>query len=114
MRAELRSLVRALSQRDFEEAARCVGQDPASPWDAARFETALEPFFERYERVRFDPEARQAHHLVLEQVGPKRHRFRQGLLDPAGDNFWSLEGEIDLAAERPADEPWIRIQQIHD
>ena len=71
VRAEMRELVRALSERNYEEAARWVQQDPDDPWDAARFAEALAPFHDEYERVLFDPGARQAHRTAIRQTAPR-------------------------------------------
>jgi len=114
VRAELRDLVRALSQRDYEEAARGVYQDPADPWDAARIEAALGGFTERWQAPRFDPEARQAHHTVLTEVEPRVFSVQQALLDPDDENFWCIEGEIRLEEEALPEGPLLRIRAIHD
>ena len=53
-------LVRDLAAREFEAAALRLPEDPKDPWDAARLETALEPFFEEYGEIVFTPQARLA------------------------------------------------------
>src|SRR5690606_7709004 len=45
LRSEMHLLVHALSLRDWEEAAERVASEADDPWDAARFEAALAPFF---------------------------------------------------------------------
>ena len=72
------------------------------------------PIFGEYETLRFDPPARQAHWTRLDEIGPRLWRFRQTLLDDRDDNFWYLEGEIDLREEPAADEPLLRLRRIGD
>jgi len=111
-RAEVHALVRALAQGDFESAARAVRQDPCDPWDAARFESALRPFFEEYERIVFDPRARQAHYTVLEQREPRQWLLRQALLDDADDNLWHVEAWLDLREEPAPDQALLAVSRI--
>ena len=137
VRAELHQLVRALARRDWEEAALCVwhpdggapagGGAPADDeaclvWTAERFESALERFFESYEEIVFDPQARLAHHTHIEQQDAGRFEVTHTLLDPEEDNFWHLEGVVLLdldarastAAELGLDRPLLRLRSISD
>jgi len=112
VRSELHALVRALAEGDYEEAARWVRQDPADPWDAARFERELAPFLAEYGRVSFHAEARKAHYAVLKSTGPRTWDVSQALLDPRGDELWALEGEIDLREEKAPEGPLVRLRRI--
>ena len=113
VRAELQSLVRALAEGDYEEAARCVRQDPEDPWDGARFAEALAPFLAAHGRILFDPRARRAHHTLLHVVRPRVWRVQQAILDPSGDDPWCLEGEIDLRGELDPEAPLVRALSLH-
>jgi superfamily II RNA helicase len=112
VRSELHALVRALSEGDYEEAARGVRQDPDDPWDAARFARELAPFLAEHERLVFDPEARKAHHAVLRQTGPRTWDVSQTLSDPRGEDLWALHGEIDLRGEHAPEGPLVRLRRI--
>jgi superfamily II RNA helicase len=112
VRSEMRELVRALSERNYEEAARWVQQDPDDPWDAARFGEALAPFHDEYERILFDPGARQAHRTTIRQTAPRVWEVQQVLADPEGDDIWSVQGEIDLTGELSPDHPLVRVREI--
>jgi len=115
VRAELHTVVRALSRQDFAEAANWVAQDPEDPWDAPRFAEALAPFFAEHEKLRFDPSARQAHLTRMESRGPRHWSVQQGLLEPAGLGEWVIEGEVSLPEDEPdPDQPLVRILSIHD
>ncbi len=112
VRAEMHQLVRDLAARRYDDAARRVRQRPDDPFDARRFEAALEPFYLEYERVRFDPAARQAHWTVIDEEEPRLFSVRQVLLDDRDDNFWYVEGEVDLREPTPPDTPWLAIRRI--
>jgi superfamily II RNA helicase len=112
IRSEMLSLVRALSQGALEEAATLVDQDPADPFDARRFETALEPYFEDYDAILFTPEARRAHHTRVAELRPRVWSVTQVLVDPPGDNLWAIHGEVDLSQQRNPEGPLVRIHRI--
>jgi len=125
VRAELHQLVRALSQRDWEEAARCVARPPGGPeaedlpesrrrwaWTPERFEEALAPFFEEYEELLFTPEARLAHWTQIHETGERTWEVTQVLLDPEGDHLWHLAGEIDLSEPGSTEGPLVRLVEV--
>ncbi len=100
VRAELHALVRALAEENYEEAATLLrpGEDA---WTAAEIEEALDPFFDRYERLRSDGEARRADRTVVKPVDAQHWNVVQVLCDPEDDNTWFLEGEVDLTVDGP-------------
>jgi hypothetical protein len=104
--------VRALAAADFEAAAAAVRRDPGDPWDADRFAAALAPFFEEYERIVFTPDARQAHRTLVKQSAPRCWEVSQVLVDPAGDELWAIEAEVDLVDERDPVGPLLRLRRI--
>jgi hypothetical protein len=111
-RAELHRLVRALADRDFEEAAACVRRDPEDPWTAKRFEQALAEFFVQHEEIVFTPASRSAEWTRIAADGPRRWTVTQVLVDPADDNDWFIAGEIDLLAETEPVGPLLRLSRI--
>ncbi len=112
VRAELHALLRALAGGDLEEAARCVAPEPDEPWSPERLAELLAPFLAAHRAVRFDAEARRAHHTVLRDTGPRRWTFHQTLLDPDGEGDWALTGEIDLTQGEPGDGPLVRLRAL--
>ena len=77
VRAEMHLLVRALSLKEWEEAADLVKQDPDDPetlWDAERFEAAMAPFFEEYGELPFTPEARRHQWTQIRPTGDRHGR----------------------------------------
>jgi len=112
VRAELQNFVRALAAQDWEAAAACVRADANEPWDAERIERELAPFLAEHGRVDFSPAARLAHWTRIDADGPRRWRVAQTLLDPAGDGFWAVHGEIDLSRERDPEGPLLMLRRI--
>ena len=112
IRAELHLLVHALSEGNFEEAVHCVYQDLEDPWHAARFKEALDPFYEEYEEIRFDPSARRAHLTLFTHKEATLWQVRQVLCDESGDNCWNIECEVDFEKALNTGEPLVRIQRI--
>ncbi len=114
VRAELHTLVHALADADYEEAAACLRadpDDPDDPWDAARLEAALAPFLAEHERVVFEPRARQADYTVIKPTGPRQWDVSQVLCDPEGEDLWCLEGHVDLRDGVP-DGPLVTLRRI--
>ena len=114
LRAELHALLRALSEADDEEAARCVRQDPDDPWDSDRFCEALAPFREAQGQVRFDGEARRSHLTQLREVAPRLWTVEQGLLDAEGEPFWFVRGQVDLREEDADAGPLVAVLEIRE
>jgi hypothetical protein len=112
VRSELYLLLRCLAGRRYEEATECVKQERDDPWDAARFEEALAPFYEEYERILFDPRARQAHLSLIKERGPRHWEVHQTLCDDQGENLWNVEAEIHVDSLPLPDGPLLRMRRI--
>jgi superfamily II RNA helicase len=112
IRAEIHRLVAALSEHDYEEAAACVRQDPDDPWPAERFEETLAAFHAEYERIVFDHSSRFPKYTIIEAAAKRRWTVRQILLDPKEDNFWVIEGEVDLREDAAPEGPLVAVGRI--
>lgn len=112
VRAELHRLVQALAQLDYDEAVFSVRAVADDEWTAERFVEALRPYYAEYDRIRFDHEARNARFTRIEELGPRQWRVRQVLVDPLDDNFWYLEGLIDLRGIRQPEGPLIALTEL--
>ncbi|MEX1309966.1 MAG: DUF3516 domain-containing protein, partial [Candidatus Sulfomarinibacteraceae bacterium] len=112
IRAEMRQVVRALSQRDWETAEESVRQPVADTdrWSADRFAEAMAPFFERFETLVFDHRARLKDTTVITREDDKRWKVTQNLFDPEDENLWYLEGEVDL--DRWPGGPLVAVAEI--
>ena len=114
IRGELQQLITALASRRLEEAASFVHPNCRSEWSQSRFTQALSPFYEEYGEIIHDPRSRQAHLCVIDELEPRRFRVRQVLVDSKGDNFWTIEGEVDLRTDGNPTCPLVQLQSIHN
>lgn len=118
VRTELHRLVAALAARDWEAAARAVRAESGDPWSPSRFERALAPYFAEYSEILFTPAARQPRLTEIRELGERRWRVQQVLLDPEGENLWCIRGEIELpahfgrAASSESAEPLLHLHEI--
>jgi hypothetical protein len=112
IRAELQGLVRALASRDYEGAKEWVRPLDDDAWDTQRFESELAPFYEEYERIVYDPRARQAHLCVIQETEPRVWEVHQALLDDAGDDDWNVEGIVDLRERPNPPDPLLELRRI--
>jgi superfamily II RNA helicase len=114
IRNEAFRLVRALSRRDFAEAARVFaspGDAAAEAREATRIEAAMAPFFADHTGIRTDPDARSPKLLHVEE-GETTWRVRQSLLDPEEDNDWFVEATIDLEASRELGKAALQFERV--
>jgi superfamily II RNA helicase len=113
VRAELHQLVKALAEKNYEEASFCVHPEEGEEvWTPERFEQALAPFYQQYQAVLFTPEARWTQWTRIEPTGERTWEVSQVLLDPAGDHLWALQGEVDLTRPGSVDGPLVRLRRI--
>lgn len=112
VRAEMHALVRALAERDWEDAAVGVRRDPHDPWPPERFQQAMAEYFADYPELRFDHGARFPKYTRIEEVGPQQWRVQQALVDPEDDLLWHVEGEVDLRDDGFPEGPIVAIRRI--
>jgi superfamily II RNA helicase len=112
VRSELHLLVHALAGRDWEEAAERVTVVPEDLWDAARFETALVPFFADHSALLDTPEARRHEWTQLTPDGDRQWQVTQTLLDAEGDHDWGLKARVDLRRAAAVDQPLLRLEWV--
>ena len=134
IRAQMRQIVQALSREDYSEVLQHIrhpeGYDPdelsaletsqgaqqvTSPhgmWTAASVAEAIRPFYDEYEALLFNGEARANHNTVVTVEAPRRWSVRQVLLDDQGDRLWYLQGEIDLIDQDTPEGPLVTLLAI--
>jgi len=110
IRHELHALVRALAFKDFEEASACV--HPDSALDEAAISACMERYYSEHETLLTDARARTKDRTLIEQLEPHHWRVRQTLVDPEEDNFWFVEGEIDLRENAAPEGVLLRLQHL--
>jgi hypothetical protein len=111
-----RVLVRNALFRRIELAARQdydgLGDlDAESGWDADAWADALAPYFDEYDEIRADANARGPHLLVIDQATDK-WTVRQIIDDPAGDHDWGISGEVDIAESDELGVAALRITDV--
>jgi len=109
VRNELYRLVRAMSRRDWDEAALIC--EAGGQWPRAKIEEALLPFFAEHAVLRTDPGSRSPAHLRLTE-GEWKWEFSQTLLDGDDANDWAISGSIDLEGSRLAGKPVVALLRI--
>jgi hypothetical protein len=112
IRAEMHQLVRELAHDNYEEAVACVRHDPQDPWTEARFEAALAPYYEEYDKLIFGPEARQSDKTTIRSTGHRTWDVTQALVDPQGDNMWFIDGHIDLSHGQSLEGVLVKVRGI--
>ncbi len=75
--------------------------DSAAGFGAAEWEAALAPYFQRYDEIRTDADARGPGLLLIEEYDG-RWEMRQILDDPDDDHDWGIGARVDLAASDEA------------
>ena len=84
--------------------------DPTG-WTPEQLRSVLQDYSLEHERVRLDPEARNIRHTHVNPSDDRRiWRVQQVLVDPAMDNDWMIELDVDLTGSRQANRPilWLR------
>ncbi len=137
VRAEMHLLVRALSRKDWEDAAERIwqpaeaagtdgaamdgaqgsadggtGAEVEGSWSPERFERDLAPFFAEHAELVSGPQSRFHQWTSLRSTGTRQWTVTQTLLDPEGDNTWAVFAEIDLRDETAPDGPILRLTRI--
>ena len=81
------------------------------PWDADRWRTALDPFYDDHDEILTGAPARGP---ALFQVTPGRGTWqvRQLLDDPEGDHDWRIDAAVDLAGSDETGEVQLRIVAV--
>ena len=109
--AELMQIVAALASQDYLEVSILL-RPAQEPWSAEDLEEAMLPFYEAYDRIVFNHEARSRKLARFDRQGPGLWRVTQVLLDDAGDNMWYLEGTVDLSAIDPENDRLFALDYL--
>jgi hypothetical protein len=80
--------------------------DPEIDWAAA-----MTAYYDEYDEVGTDADARGPHLLVVEER-PDRWLVRQVFADPDGDHDWGIAAEVDLPASDEAGVAVVRVTAV--
>lgn len=102
-----------LAAREFYGGLAQLGDLDAdgTAWDADRWRTALDPFYDEHDEILTGAPARGP---ALFQVTPGRGTWqvRQLLDDPEGDHDWRIDAVVDLAGSDETGEVQLRIVAV--
>lgn len=106
-------LVRSAAQKNWSAFRAGLAND--KDWPEARLEEVFQPYFEEYEELRTDADARASRHvrLGLASENPSK-RCEQTLLDPAGNGDWSLKLVVDMDASAREQAPVVALVAVDD
>jgi hypothetical protein len=112
VRTELHMLLGCLARKDYSGACARVLQTEENPWTPERFETEMSAFYEDHTGIDFTPRARLAGNSILNRESPRVWSARQRILDPEGEDDWTVYGRVDLDAPREESDPLIELDRI--
>ena len=128
IRAQMRLVVQALSRRDYQEvlqhirlpdefdsaSGQAAGGDTRTEgaWTADQIAQAIRPFYDDYEAILFNGDARANHNTVITVAETRLWSIRQVLLDDQGDRLWYLQGEVDLIDQETPEGPLVTLLAI--
>jgi superfamily II RNA helicase len=119
VRAQLRQVVQSLARQNYDEAAealRPVDEHTQNypTWDGPSLKAAFKPFYEEYEELLFNREARANHNTLITPLGSRLWRVRQVLLDDQEERSWALEGVIDLRDQETPEGDLFTLVRVDD
>ncbi|WP_336661007.1 DEAD/DEAH box helicase [Leucobacter sp. USHLN153] len=108
------ALFRRVQAASFERYAELGELDGPHGFGEQRWREALADYFDEYDDIRVDADARSPRLLEVDRSSALEGfwRFRQVLLDPAGNRDWGIEGSLDLAESEAEGEPVVRVERV--
>ena len=110
LRTDLHRLLGALARRSHEEAAALLL--PEGGWTPQRLEQEMAHYWAEHPRIDLTPAARRPHHTFVEEVGRRRWKAVQRIVDEEGEVDWMLECVVDLSGSRDPDQPLLDLVRI--
>jgi len=104
-------LFRRVQLAAFERWDELGELDAASGFDADRWADALDPYFDEYDSIGIDADARSSAMLAITE-GPAEWFVRQTLSDPEGDHDWGISATVDLAESNEQGVAVLRIVAV--
>src|SRR5690606_3137813 len=95
-------------QDSSEDDERLPKDGDGEVWSEPRLTETLSPYWEEYDEVVLDADARNPARAVIERDS-RSWRLRQSLSDPEAHLEWALEFEVDLARSRDLNKPVMRL-----
>lgn len=114
-------VVQLLARQEYTQAASAVS-DLGAPeldvsnhiWTPLVLEQKLTPYFERYDAILLDADARSASRLFVQPWTDASPTVRQVLSDPDDDLEWSAVFRLHVDASRKAARPVLQLLSLND
>jgi len=117
LRNQTFSIVRLLAMGQLEEAAQRLAEfagQESLEWPVPRLEDAFADYFNNYDRIRMDADARNPKWLRIESETPENWSVLQTILDPEDHAEWALRFEVDINASRKEARPVMRLGGVEN
>lgn len=112
IRSELHTLLKALSLKDYDEAALLIQQNPDDLWDATRFENSLADFYNEHQGIVFGSPQRQPQYTTFRKLNPVIWEAQQIIVDGEDSNDWYIEVLIEIRPDLDENATLIKLQSI--
>jgi superfamily II RNA helicase len=108
VRNQLHSLVRALSQKDYEAVLSLI----QPTWFGLEIEQMMTAYYQEHQRLRTDPGTRDPRNTKIQYEDPL-WKVEQVLCDDEDFNDWIMELEVDPACLLEGSQPGLILRSIH-
>ncbi|QRZ62596.1 RNA helicase [Rothia sp. ZJ932] len=99
-----------------DERDKVLGEmDAESGWDADRWADAMDDYFDEYDDVFLDADARSPRLLTIDDKvseHPGIWKVRQVISDPEDNHDWAITADIDLDASEKAGSPVVKVVSV--
>lgn len=114
VRNEMHTLLSALAAKDWQQATRLVYHTEEFSYAPEELSALMEPYFEQYKSIDVTPNARLAHNTVIVEQQRRVWEVHQKIIDPFGEDDWSISCVIDLSVPRDEAGPLVELRSISE
>jgi superfamily II RNA helicase len=115
LRNQVFSIVRLLAMDHLDEAGQRLAEfanQENVEWPSPRLEDTLASYFEEYDQIRLDADARNPKWIQINDESQNTWKVRQTLLDPEDHADWALSFEIDIPTSKKESRPVMRLVEF--
>ncbi len=112
LRNQVFSIVRLLALDQLDETGQRLAEfsnQEKIEWPTPRLEDALAAYFEEYDQIRLDADARSPKWIQISDISQEIWKVRQTLLDPNDNAEWALCFEVDIPKSKKESRPIMRL-----
>ena len=112
LRNQVFSIVRLLALDQLDETGQRLAEfsnQEKIEWPTPRLEDALAAYFEEYDQIRLDADARSSKWIQISDISQEIWKVRQTLLDPNDNAEWALCFEVDIPKSKKESRPIMRL-----